>query len=121
MTVHPRAKPARRALRPIRARAPRRGASTISATTIRSNCSTWSRLLEEAIGKKANRELLPMQPGDVPATYADVDDLMREVGFQAVHADRRRHCAVSSPGTATIIGFSSRRAGRIAEFLRRRA
>lgn len=40
------------------------------------------RLLEEAIGKKAKRELLPMQPGDVPATYADVDDLMREVGFK---------------------------------------
>jgi UDP-glucuronate 4-epimerase len=40
------------------------------------------RLLEEAIGKKAKRELLPMQPGDVPATYADVDDLMREVGFR---------------------------------------
>lgn len=40
------------------------------------------RLLEEAIGKKAKRELLPMQPGDVPATYADVDDLMRDVGFK---------------------------------------
>ena len=40
------------------------------------------RLLEEAIGKKAKRELLPMQPGDVPATYADIDDLMREVDFR---------------------------------------
>jgi UDP-glucuronate 4-epimerase len=40
------------------------------------------RLLEQAIGKKAKRELLPMQPGDVPATCADVDDLMREVGFR---------------------------------------
>ena len=40
------------------------------------------RLLEEAIGKKAIRELLPMQPGDVPETYADVDDLMREVDFR---------------------------------------
>jgi UDP-glucuronate 4-epimerase len=40
------------------------------------------RLLEEAIGKKAKRELLPMQPGDVPATYANVDDLMREVDFK---------------------------------------
>ena len=39
-------------------------------------------LLEQAIGKKAKRELLPMQPGDVPATYADVGDLMREVGFK---------------------------------------
>jgi len=40
------------------------------------------RLLEQALGKQAKRELLPMQPGDVPATYADVDDLMREVGFR---------------------------------------
>jgi UDP-glucuronate 4-epimerase len=40
------------------------------------------RLLEETIGKKAKCELVPIQPGDVPATYANVDDLMREVGFQ---------------------------------------
>ena len=40
------------------------------------------RLLEQTIGKKAKRELLPMQPGDVPATFANVDDLMRDVGFR---------------------------------------
>jgi UDP-glucuronate 4-epimerase len=40
------------------------------------------RLLEDTIGKKARRELVPMQPGDVPATYANVDDLMRDVGFR---------------------------------------
>jgi UDP-glucuronate 4-epimerase len=39
------------------------------------------RLIEEAVGKPAIRELVPMQPGDVPATYADVDDLRRDVGF----------------------------------------
>ena len=39
-------------------------------------------LIEKAIGKKAKRELLPMQPGDVAATYADVGDLMREVDFK---------------------------------------
>lgn len=38
-------------------------------------------LIEEAIGRKAVRELLPMQPGDVKATFADVDDLARDVGF----------------------------------------
>jgi UDP-glucuronate 4-epimerase len=38
--------------------------------------------LEKCLGKKARRELLPMQPGDVPETYADVDDLMRDVGFR---------------------------------------
>jgi UDP-glucuronate 4-epimerase len=39
-------------------------------------------ILERELGRNAKRELLPMQPGDVPATYADVDDLMREVGFK---------------------------------------
>lgn len=39
-------------------------------------------LLEKALDKKAKRELLPMQPGDVPETYADVDDLMHDVGFR---------------------------------------
>jgi UDP-glucuronate 4-epimerase len=37
--------------------------------------------IEQALGKKAAKNLLPMQPGDVRATYADVDDLMRDVGF----------------------------------------
>ena len=35
-----------------------------------------------ALGLTAQKRLLPMQPGDVPATYADVDDLVRDVGFQ---------------------------------------
>jgi UDP-glucuronate 4-epimerase len=39
-------------------------------------------LIEQAIGKKAVRKMLPMQAGDVPATFADVDDLMRDVGFK---------------------------------------
>jgi UDP-glucuronate 4-epimerase len=39
------------------------------------------RLLEKAIGKEAKREMLPMQPGDVPATFADIDDLMCDAGF----------------------------------------
>jgi UDP-glucuronate 4-epimerase len=39
------------------------------------------RLIEQAVGKAAVRELVPMQPGDVPATYADVEDLRRDVGF----------------------------------------
>jgi UDP-glucuronate 4-epimerase len=38
--------------------------------------------LEDALGKKAIKEFLPMQPGDVPATYADVDDLARDVDFR---------------------------------------
>lgn len=39
-------------------------------------------VLENTIGKKAIIEYLPMQPGDVPATYADVDALARDVGFR---------------------------------------
>lgn len=39
-------------------------------------------VLEDALGMKAAKNLLPIQPGDVPATYADVDDLMRDVGFR---------------------------------------
>ncbi len=38
--------------------------------------------IEDALGRKAQKNLLPMQPGDVPATYADVDDLIRDVGFR---------------------------------------
>jgi UDP-glucuronate 4-epimerase len=39
-------------------------------------------VLEKALGKKAVKNLLPMQPGDVPATFADVSDLVRDVGFK---------------------------------------
>ncbi len=38
--------------------------------------------LERCLGKKAVKNLLPIQAGDVPSTYADVDDLMRDVGFR---------------------------------------
>jgi UDP-glucuronate 4-epimerase len=38
--------------------------------------------LERCLGKTAVKNFLPMQPGDVPATYADVDDLTRDVGFK---------------------------------------
>jgi UDP-glucuronate 4-epimerase len=39
-------------------------------------------VLENCLGKKAEKYLLPMQAGDVPATFADVDDLMKDVGFK---------------------------------------
>ncbi|MDA0701294.1 MAG: NAD-dependent epimerase, partial [Bacteroidetes bacterium] len=38
--------------------------------------------IENATGKKANENLLPMQPGDVPITYADVDELIADTGFK---------------------------------------
>lgn len=40
------------------------------------------RVLEDKIGKKANIKWLPMQPGDVPVTYADIDRLDEEVGYR---------------------------------------
>jgi len=40
------------------------------------------RLLEEALGRQAKRELLPIQPGDVPETFADIADLEAAVGFK---------------------------------------
>jgi len=49
--------------------------------------------LEGALEKKAEKRMLPMQPGDVPATAADVDDLMREVDFK--------------PGTRIEIGIKN--------------
>ncbi len=38
--------------------------------------------IEKCLGKKAEKNFLPIQAGDVPATYADVDDLMKDVGFK---------------------------------------
>lgn len=42
---------------------------------------TFINIIEQAMGQMAQKNLLPMQPGDVPMTYAQVDDLMRDVGF----------------------------------------
>ena len=39
-------------------------------------------VLEKALGKKAEKRLMPLQLGDVPATYADIDDLTADVGFK---------------------------------------
>jgi UDP-glucuronate 4-epimerase len=39
-------------------------------------------ILEQSLGKKAERQLLPMQPGDVPATFADVEALVQDVAFR---------------------------------------
>jgi UDP-glucuronate 4-epimerase len=38
--------------------------------------------IEEALDIKAEKELLPLQPGDVPDTYADVDDLVKEFDYK---------------------------------------
>jgi len=43
---------------------------------------TFIEAIEQAVGREAQKNLMPIQPGDVPATYANVDDLTREVGFK---------------------------------------
>jgi UDP-glucuronate 4-epimerase len=50
-------------------------------------------VLENCLGKKAIRNYLPMQPGDVPATYADMDDLIRDIHY--------------SPGTPIEVGIGN--------------
>ena len=40
------------------------------------------RSIEEATGKKSQKKMLPMQSGDVPITYADVDDLEKLIGYK---------------------------------------
>jgi UDP-glucuronate 4-epimerase len=43
---------------------------------------TYIAVLEKALGRKAQLEMLPMQPGDVPSTMADVSDLEKATGFR---------------------------------------
>ncbi|PSB34000.1 NAD-dependent epimerase [Chlorogloea sp. CCALA 695] len=42
------------------------------------------KVLENCLGKEAKKNMLPMQLGDVPATYADIDDLYKDVGFKPI-------------------------------------
>lgn len=44
--------------------------------------SKYISVLEDCLGKKAIQNLLPLQPGDVPDTFADVNDLVRDVGYK---------------------------------------
>jgi len=46
------------------------------------NLMDYISALEEALGKEANKEFLPIQPGDVPDTYADVTDLVDQFGYK---------------------------------------
>jgi UDP-glucuronate 4-epimerase len=44
--------------------------------------SRFIEIIEEKLGKKADKKFLPLQDGDVPENYANVDDLMREIDFK---------------------------------------
>jgi UDP-glucuronate 4-epimerase len=39
-------------------------------------------VIEDCLGRKAHKNFLPLQPGDVPETFADIDDLVRDVGYR---------------------------------------
>jgi len=43
---------------------------------------TFIKTIEDALGQEAQKNFLPMQPGDVEATYADIEELKRDVGFE---------------------------------------
>ena len=59
-------------------------------------------VLEEAIGRKAEKVMLPMQPGDVAATYADIDRDQQGLWVQAGNHNKKTVFRSSSPGTRTI-------------------
>lgn len=42
----------------------------------------YIQVLEECLGRKADKNFMPLQPGDVPATYADVDDLVKDFAYK---------------------------------------
>ena len=44
--------------------------------------SRYIEVLEDCLGRKAEKNLLPLQPGDVPDTYADIDDLVNTIGYR---------------------------------------
>lgn len=46
------------------------------------NLVDFIEILENYLGMNAHKELVPIQPGDVPETYADIDDLIKDVGFK---------------------------------------
>ena len=48
--------------------------------------SRYIEVLEDCLGRKAVKNLLPLQAGDVPDTFADVEDLVRDVGYKPATA-----------------------------------
>ena len=49
---------------------------------------TFIGCLEQELGRTAAKNFLPLQPGDVPATYADVSDLRADLGFEPNHSPK---------------------------------
>ena len=68
-------------------------------------------------GQPALKNLMPLQDGDVPATFADVSELADWTGLQAGHAGARRRRPVRRTGTAATTGFDQRRVARDSHIL----
>ena len=66
---------------PRRAAATGRTASIISATIAPSRSSASIALIEQACGRRAERVDMPMQPGDMKDTFADIEAIQRDIGF----------------------------------------
>ena len=64
-------------------------------------------LLEKELGRTRAKDMLPMQPGDVLETFADIDDLTRDTGFAAGDARSRTVSAISSRGIASTTRFEA--------------
>ena len=76
----PQADPQSRSDRPDTSPAPYRVYNIASREPVQ--LEQFLKILERKLGKTAKRNLLPMQPGDVPATFADIDDLERDTGYK---------------------------------------
>ena len=76
----PQADPQSRGDRPDTSPAPYRVYNIASREPVQ--LEQFLKILERKLGKTAKRNLLPMQLGDVPATFADIDDLERDTGYK---------------------------------------
>ena len=76
----PQADPQSRGDRPDTSPAPYRVYNIASREPVQ--LEQFLKILERKLGKTAKRNLLPMQPGDVPATFAEIDDLERDTGYK---------------------------------------
>ena len=91
------------------ARAGRRTGSTTSATTSRWSCCATSSCSRTASAARREMNLLPLQAGDVPDTWADIEDLHARRRLHAGDAGRESASRASSTGTSTTTRTAARR------------
>jgi UDP-glucuronate 4-epimerase len=72
-------------------------------------------VLEECLGVTAQKNMLPLQAGDVPDTFADIDDLVRDVGYRPATSVEtgvrkfvewyREYYRDASPGASRVVNL----------------